>query len=212
MAAVDYCTRADVEAYTGIDFSDGIGPTDAEIDAMITDASRLIDSYAGKQLSGTESHTDWFDSTLHMKHLVLSTRPVVSVASVQTIDSEGVATNLDEGRERANHDWWLDNGDAGIIRFNLPIGSDLDNRIKVIYTAGEATVPIEAKMACVFMVARNAVRAALNDENCTERLKEMWSKLLVSTDSQLTEMLDRIKSDSLVGVAVHGLDGAYGQN
>ena len=42
MAATDYCTLAEVEAYAGVDFSEGIGPTDSQIATMITTASRLL--------------------------------------------------------------------------------------------------------------------------------------------------------------------------
>jgi len=212
MAAVDYCSLADVETYTGINFSDGIGPSDSEIATMITDASRLLDLYAGRQISGTVTHTTYFDSTYNMRHIVLPYRPVASVTSVKTTDSTGALTTLVEGRDRASDDWWLSDGPAGIVRFHNLLADTLVNRIVIEYISGEATVPIEAKMACVFMVARNAIRAAFNDENCTDRIKEMWSKLLESTESELAELMAKIKADSNVGVAVHGLAGDYGLN
>ena len=71
MTAIDYCTLADVEAYSGVNFSDGIGPTDSEIATMITNASRMVDTYAGIQLAGTEDLVEYQDASRLMQHLVL---------------------------------------------------------------------------------------------------------------------------------------------
>ena len=43
-SAIDYCTLADIEAYCGVDFSDGIGPSESQIVTMIGNASRLVDA------------------------------------------------------------------------------------------------------------------------------------------------------------------------
>ena len=52
MTAIDYCTLAEVETYAGINFSDGIGPTDSELATMITNASRMVDAYAADNWRG----------------------------------------------------------------------------------------------------------------------------------------------------------------
>lgn len=209
MTAIDYCTLAEVETYAGINFSDGIGPTDSEIATMITNASRMVDAYAGRQLAGTESHVEYFDSTTRLQHLVLSNRPVVSVASVEETKSDGSLTTLVEGRNRDGvHKWWLDDATSGIIRFHNRIGLDAKQLFKVSYTAGSTEPPIEAKMATILLVVRQAARAALNDENCGERVKEMWRPLLASTESEYKEMLDRVKRNALSAVSVFGNGGA----
>lgn len=209
MTAIDYCTLADVETYCGVNFSDGIGPSDSEVATMITNASRMVDAYAGRQLAGTETHVEWFDSTTRLQHLVLSNRPVVSVASVEETKSDGSLTTLVEGRNRDGVDiWWLDDSESGIIRFHKHIGIDAKQVFKVTYTAGRTAPPIEAKMATIFLVVRQAARAALNDENCENRIKEMWKPLLASTESEYREMLDRVKRDALSAVAVFGNGGA----
>ena len=122
MTAIDYCTLAEVETYAGINFSDGIGPTDDEIATMITNASRMVDAYAGRQLAGTETHVEYQDSTERMRHLVLRNRPVVSVASLEETKSDGSTTTLVEGRTRGDSDWWLDDAQSGIIRFHNAAG------------------------------------------------------------------------------------------
>lgn len=209
MTAIDYCTLAEVETYAGINFSDGIGPTDSELATMITNASRMVDAYAGRQLAGTASHVEYFDSTTRLQHLVLNNRPVVSVASVEETKSDGSLTTLVEGRNRDGvHDWWLDDSESGIIRFHRAIGIDAKQLFKITYTAGRTAPPIEAKMATIMLVIRQAARAALNDENCAERIKEMWRPLLASTESEYREMLDRVKRDALTAVSVFGNGGA----
>lgn len=204
MAAIDYCTLADVEIYAGVNFSDGIGPTDAQIATMITNASRMIDAYAGRQLAGTTTATEYFDVDYALNHLSLGKRPVVSVSSVVTLDSSGNESTLNEGRNRASHDWWLEDAEAGIIRFHAPWAESLRQYVKVTYTYGETSAPIEAKMATIMLVVRQCARAALNDENCTERMKEFWRPLLATTEKEYMEMLERIKQMGLVEVASYG--------
>lgn len=213
MAEIDYCTLGDVEAYSGVNFSDGIGPTDAEVAVMITNASRLIDAYAGRQLAGTESRTEFFDVWTDTEHFVLKYRPVVSVTNAYTVGDTGTLTALVQSRDRGTGDYWLADPDAGIIRlhgmFGGGIGAVIRQYVKVDYTAGETTPPAFAKMACIMLVARQCARAALNDENCMERIKEMWSRLLRDSEKEYKEYLDRVKALSLVDVATFGLKGAY---
>ena len=183
---LDYCTLAEVETYIGVNFSDGIGPTDTQIATMITNASRLIDTYAGTQIGGTATATEYFDVTPKMEHLVLSGRPCRSITSISEVSDSGNETALVQGRVRNTDDYFLH-----------------------VYVFGNSTIPPEVKMATIMMVARNAARAALNDENCMERVKEMWLKLLASTDADLKEYLNLVKRGSLVGVATFGLKGGY---
>tara|TARA_R110002126_G_scaffold228161_1_gene372650 strand:+ start:267 stop:893 length:627 start_codon:yes stop_codon:yes gene_type:complete len=208
MTAIDYCSLADVETYSGINFSDGIGPTDSEIGSMITNASRMVDAYAGRQLAGTETITEYQDSTRTQQHMVLRNRPVVSVTSLEYTKSDGTTVAMDEGRNRSNDEWWLDDDESGIIRFHGQIGLTARQYFKIIYVTGYVSAPIEAKMATIMLVVRQAARAALNDENCSERIKEMWRPLLADTESEYKDMLDRVKRKALVAVAVYGNGGA----
>jgi hypothetical protein len=208
-SAIDYCTLADVEAYTGVDFSEGIGATEAQIASMIGNASRLVDAYAGVQVAGTVQATEYFDVNLFTKHIVLAVRPVASITNIYTIDDSGAETALVQGRVRNTDDYWLHDKDAGIVRFMGQFTDDGVVAMKAVYIAGNATPTIEAKMATIMMVARNAARSALNDEGCMERVKEMWSRLLKSSESDLKEMLELVKRHSTVAVATFGLDGNY---
>tara|TARA_R110000851_G_scaffold108116_6_gene229010 strand:+ start:5888 stop:6565 length:678 start_codon:yes stop_codon:yes gene_type:complete len=208
-SAIDYCTLADVEAYTGVDFSEGIGATDAQIALMISNASRLVDAYAGTQVAGTVGVTEYFDINGWTKHLVMGIRPVTSITNIYTIDSAGIETALVQGRVRNTDEYWLHDSDAGIVRFMGKFSQDGVLALKAVYFAGNATPTIEAKMATIMMVARNAARSALNDENCMDRVKEMWARLLKSSESDMKEMLELVKRHSTIAVATFGMDGNY---
>jgi len=204
MAAIDYCTLADIEMYAGVDFSEGIGPSDSQITSMITNASRMVDAYAGRQLAGTETETEYFDIHYSLGHLTLAKRPVSSVTSISTVNATGNETVLVEGRIRSTDDYWIEDGEAGIIRFHHPWAESLRQYLKVVYTYGNTSAPIEAKMATILLVVRQCARASLNDENCTERMKEFWRPLLASSEKEYMEMLKRVQKMGLMGVATYG--------
>ena len=212
---LDYCTKDEVEAWAGVDFSDGMGPTDAQLTTMISQASRMLDVYAGYQVAGTYTVTQYFDVNYRLEHIVLGRRPLQSVTTLHTIDDNGSETLLTQGRNRNNDDYWLSDSDAGIVRFNgRTFGSDsyygnARNYIKVVYLAGNTSIPSEVKMAAILMVVRSAARATLNDENCLERVKEMWLKLLSSTEKELNQVLPYVQQNQPVAVAAFGNSGAY---
>lgn len=204
MAAEDYATLAEVEAYAGVDFSEGIGPNDTQIGTMITLASRLMDAYAGKQFAGTETHTEFFDSALDMYHLVLSKRPVVSVTSIKVLDSSGnVSKTLVQSRNR-DDDFWLDDAGAGIVRFHLPVGDTVEQKFEVVYVAGESEAPAHVRLATILHVVRSAGRAAMNDENCNDRIKEFWRELIKDSEREYKELLQKVKEDTQIVTAVYG--------
>jgi len=209
MSAIDYCTVAEVRTYSGLIDGNNIGPTDAELATMITNASRLVDMYAGRQLAGTISHIEYHDSTYRMTHIALKNKPIASITSVEETKSDGSTTVLEEGRKRdGTDDWWLDDSQAGIIRFHNRVGLDAINLFKISYTSGIASAPIEAKMATILLVIRQAARASLNDENSAERIKQFWRPLLDSTEKEYKEYLEKVKSNSFMAVSVFGNGGA----
>ena len=206
MTALDYCTLADIEAYTGVNFSDGIGPTDNEINTiLIPNASRLLDDFAGRQLAGSTAIVDeYHDVHYRQRHLVLNFRPISAIANIWRVDSQGNETALIQGRTRSTDDYWLDDGAAGLVRFEGAFLYDSPNQLKVSYTYGYATVPIYAKMACIALVASQCARASINDENCMERVKEMWRELLQSALTDYRDALKQFKTHAQIGVGVFG--------
>lgn len=206
---LDYCTVAEVEAYSGVDFTQGIGPSQTQIGTMITNASRIIDAYAGVQIAGTVTATEYFDVAVGQEHLVLSKRPVASITSIHEIKDDGSETLMVQGRVRNTDDYFLHDDNAGIVLFIDPFRLAEKQALKVVYVSGNSTIPAIAKMATIMLVTRNAARAALNDENNMERVKEMWTKLLATTEVELKEYLALLQEDAPVQVATLGLKGAY---
>ena len=212
--ALDYCTVADIENYIGMDFStasSGMGPTESQIATMISNASRMIDTYAGRQIAGQLTATEYFDMNNFQRHIVLGLRPVTSITNAWTVNDSGTETVMTQGRTRNTDDYWLADQEAGIVRFHGQWDDDIGaNSMKITYISGETSAPADAKMATILWVVRSAARATLQDENCMERVKEMWSRLLKSTDSELDFWLRQIRQDNPMAVATFGLDGAYG--
>lgn len=204
MAATDYCTLDEVEAYAGVNFSDGIGPTDSQIATMISTASRLMDAYAGHQFAGQETHTEYFDTAYGLASITLGTRPVVSITSIHSISSNGQETLLEQGRVRNDDDYYLGDAEAGLIRFHYSFTEAIPSRLKVIYDAGATTPPADVKMATILHVVRSCARAAMNDENCMERVKEFWRELIKDTNAEYQQLLEKVKSHTKVAVATWG--------
>lgn len=213
--ALDYCTVADIENYTGMDFSTSageMGPTESQVSTMISNASRMIDTYAGRQVAGQLSVTEYFDMNNFQRHVVLGLRPVASITNAYTVNDSGTETVLSQGRIRNEDDYWLADQEAGIVRFHGAFWDDDTGAgaLKVQYISGETAAPPDAKMATILWTCRAVARATLNDENTMERVKEMWARLLKSIDGELEFWLAQIKESSPVGVATFGLKGAYG--
>lgn len=204
MTATDYCTLAEVEAYAGVDFSDGMGPTDTQIGTMITTASRLMDAYAGVQFAGTESHTEYFDTAFGLAFLTLSQRPASSITSIHSVSPSGVETLLSAGRVANNDDYYLHDPAAGIVRFHYAFTEAQGSRLKVVYDAGATNPPADVKMATILHVVRSAARAAMNDENCMDRVKEFWKSLISDSKQEYEDLLVQVKSHKLIGVATFG--------
>jgi len=213
MAAIDYATLAEVEAYSGVDFSLGIGPTDVQIGTMITNASRIVDTYARKTIAHdvVPTFTEHFDVYTNMAHLVLKNRPVVSVTSLVEVDDDGSETTWTESRLRSGttDTFWIEDGDAGIVRFMDKFTGNIKQFLKFVYVAGRTTPTSEAKMATILLVVRQAGRAAMNDDNCTDRIKEFWRRLIDDSAKELKDQLDLVKGAAETTAATFGMKGGY---
>ena len=213
MAAIDYTTLAEVEAYAGVDFSLGIGPTEAQVGTMITNASRLVDTYARHTVAedAAQTYTQYVDVHRGMEHCVLANRPVVSITSLVEIDDDGSETAWTQSRTRSSpttaDKFWLEDGDAGIVRFMSKFVGNIKQFLKFTYTAGRTAPTPEAKMATILLVVRSAGRAAMNDDNCTERIKEFWRRLIDDSAKELKDQLELVKGAATQVTATYGLGG-----
>ena len=206
MAAESYCTFTDVRNYLGLESGNNMGPSDSVITGFISNASRTVDAYALRQFAGTEDKVQWFDTAYGLQHLTLSARPVNALTSVETADSSGNLTALTIGRDRGTDSCFLADQDAGIIQFFSPFSETLQQRLKVTYSTGRAlaSIPAEVKQATILLAARATIRATLIDENCSDRVKELWTPLLASTGQEYKEMLELVKRHRSLDVAVFG--------
>lgn len=137
-------TVADVKESLGIDAGDST--QDNLIKRKINQATDMIESYCGKNNSqhfASTSYTDEYDGT-GTNQLILKNRPVISITSFQGRNtSENIADWTDVDSEL-----YFTDTTAGVIDLLFAISMNW-NIMRVIYTAGFATIPSDLAEACV---------------------------------------------------------------
>lgn len=204
---VDYCTESDIETYLGITIDSGTTPTSSDVATIITDVSRTIDNYARRTLSGvTSGEVEYFDVRRGLDTIVLSKRPVNTVTSIEKIGTDGQPeVALDQGRARdGSDDYWLQDAEAGIIRFHSTWETEIRDYLKVTYSYGESSIPHTARTAAILMTCVRVVRTMMVDENCSERVRQVYSETLKALKPEAEAALKEITMDRNVGVGVLG--------
>ena len=138
--------------------------------------------------------------------IVLSKRPVSTITSIEKVGSDGdPEVALDQGRARdGTDDYWLQDSDAGVVRFHATWQTDIRDYLKVIYSYGEATIPHSARTAAILMTCVRVVRAMMVDENCTERVRQVYSETLRALKPEAEAALKEITSDRNVSIGIMG--------
>ena len=204
---VDYCTESDIEAYLGFDIDTGTTPSTADVATIITDVSRTIDDYARRTLSGvTSGHVEYHDIAAGLDTIVLSKRPVSAITSIEKVGSNGESeATLAQGRARDGTDnYWLQDADAGIIRFHHKFSQRIRDYLKVTYDYGSSTIPHEARTAAILLSSVRVVRTMMIDENCTERVREVYAETLKALQPEATAALNRIQNNQHIGIGIMG--------
>lgn len=204
---VDYCTESDIESYLGITIDTGTTPSTADVATIITDVSRTIDDYARRTLSGvTSGHVEYHDIANGLDTIVLSKRPVSEVTSIEKVGSDGEPeATLDQGRARdGTDDYWLQDAASGIIRFHNTFSTTIRDYLKVTYSYGSSDIPHEARTAAILMVCVRVTRAMMVDENCSERVRQVYAETLKALMPEAHEAMKAIKMDRNVGIGILG--------
>jgi len=204
---VDYCSESDIETYLGITIDTGTSPSSADVATIITDVSRTIDNYARRTLSGvTSGEVEYFDVHHGLDTIVLSKRPVSTITSIEKVGSDGdPEVTLDQGRARdGTDDYWLQDSEAGIVRFHDRWETEIRDYLKVTYSYGVATIPHKARTAAILMTCVRVVRTMMVDENCTERVRQVYSETLKALKPEAEAALNDISFDRNVSVGIMG--------
>jgi len=150
-ASGDLTNAANVKEYLGLSGSDD----DTFIGNLIERASEAIENYCRRKFTSTQ-YTEYHDGRGEPR-LVLNHRPIISVTSVHDdLDRAfGSGALIDSGD-------YITRDDEGIIEY---LGSastfpstaacfyDGQLNVKIVYTAGYATIPADVGQACIMLCA-----------------------------------------------------------
>lgn len=138
----DLATRASVKEHLGISAT----TWDAHIDTLITRVSAAIERDLARVFASA-NYTEYYDGD-GSRALVLRHFPVTGITSI----------HVDNARETYNATTLVDSddytydSDSGIVTFDARLARGNKN-VRVVYTAGYATVPADIALACVLWVA-----------------------------------------------------------
>lgn len=142
MAAGDLCTRDDVKLHLGL-----TGTTyDAAITKLVTAASKAVERFCRRRFS-VASYTEYHDGG-GKDRLVLAHRPVVSVTNVwDDLERDFSDDALLEPEE------YVTDLNAGMLLLKQGRFFAGVRNVKVVYTAGCATMPEDIAHAAVLLAA-----------------------------------------------------------
>ncbi len=146
----DWTTLARVKRHVNLD------PSNDDLDDKIADlipaASRMLEKYIGHDLFETE-YTEYYDGD-GTNEIILDHYPVVEIASIHDdLDREwGSDTELDVEDTVVSLNTEQNVGWLRLFRGTTSFQIGVQN-VKVVYTAGYETLPEDAEMACVQLVA-----------------------------------------------------------
>lgn len=203
----DYCAESDIESYLGIDIDASSVPSTSQLATIISDVSRTLDDMARHTIAGlTTGEVEYFDVNIGLEAIVVSKRPLSTITSIVKIEADGSeSTALTQGRARdGTAHYWVQDSDAGIVRFHHAFSSSIRDYLKVTYAHGSSTVPHEARHAAILMVCARVIRAQMLDENCTDRVRAVLVETLKPITNEMNEAIKAIRANRNLDVGVLG--------
>ena len=214
MAQYTTPTLVQAELSTTETFSTATVPTEAELTTWIGEISDYIDTINGATV-GTLAYTEFIDYDGEAERIQLKNVPVNSVTSFQYSTVALSSTDYPQWEtQTADTDYTLydERGELYIIReqFNPKAGN---KRMKVVYNAGNATIPGRIQMLATKMAAKRILDTIL-----TKDVKQKQSGKSISVGSisivkpaqfgvnqynTLSNEIDQIKQELLSGSGVY---------
>lgn len=188
-----YTTRANVETFLRTTFDGTTTPTDAEVDAWVTDVDAEVDRLTGTAWQST-SATDTIDVRAATNKFLVSKYPLISVTSVEYNDY----TNADP---EFNPNWVsFDNsrvvGDV-IITDKQVSGN---NKVRIVYEYGHTTIPPEVEHLATLLITKKIVSSDNTSNGAYTSVSvgglsitnNVSVNRVVSLDNDINETLKRI--------------------
>lgn len=149
VATTSFCSKDDVKKYLGFDSVISV-TDDASLEIIIDGISVAIESYIGRDILSRE-YTEYYDG-MGSKYLFPDHYPITSVSGIwEDADWEwGASTEIDSSDYRIK--------DNNHIVLTSDFFDKDDQNIKIIYTAGYASVPADLKLASIEEAARRFKR------------------------------------------------------
>lgn len=178
-------TVADVKESLGIDSGDS--SQNNLIIRKINQATDMIESFCGKNNSqhfASTSYTDEYDGT-STNQLILKNRPVISITNFQ---QRNTTENISDWTEVDSELYFTDNT-AGVmdLLFRVPLNWNI---MRVIYTAGFATIPSDlaeaAATLAAYLVDNGATGNAIKKKDQGPKSIEYFQPM--QTDSLITQL------------------------
>lgn len=139
-------TVSDVKESLGI--SSGDHTKDNLITRKINQATRVIENYCDTHFLNDTTYTEYYDSNVYHRDLVLRNRPVVTFTSLQ---ARTTTTNDNTFQTIDTKLYFVDN-EAGVVKFLDVFWGDWQ-QWKIVYTAGYSTIPEDVAEAAATLAS-----------------------------------------------------------
>jgi len=176
-----YTTITDVQNYLRTTFSSSTTPTDTYVNSLITDIDSEIDALTGTTWTST-ANTEYFDLNQTTNRFIVSKYPLISITSVEYNDY----TNTDP---TFNPNWVAFDNNRLVGDFIITDKSvSGENKVKIVYNYGHASVPADVKKLATLMVVKQIVASDDVANSGTESLS--IGSLSLTTNIGLNRMLN----------------------
>ena len=193
VTSADLTSTANVKTYMGISGTDD----DTLIGQLVSRASNAIENFCNRIFAST-AYTEYHDGD-GCARIILDHRPIISVTTIHDdLDRTFAASSLIAASDYITRD------DEGIVEWlsgNATFPStaayfyDGQLNVKVVYTAGYATIPDAVEQACIMMVAamynrgKQGADGIDSDAHAGAYTVTYARSLLVAPTTQIRELL-----------------------
>lgn len=190
MAETQYCTLVDVtDIIPDSVVGDNAGQiSEARLTRIIEKCSARIEFWNNKIPFTQTTVTNEYHELTGLDRFALDRDPVISITTLSLQLSDDSWEVQTQGRDDNTDDYFLQNGDWGLVRFHA-----VPNKVwcRVTYEMGYAANPIWLRDLCSKMVACDVFKLKTYDEEC-ETMFKYWMEEIREYKKDINEYKKRI--------------------